>query len=74
MNLAKIPQFCAIGDAMTESPDPLYLHETRATGVVVVQIALMALATAAVILIAVHRTIVGIPWSLEDVLTMVALV
>lgn len=59
---------------MAESLDTLYLHETRATRVVVVQIALIALATAAVILIAIHRTILGIQWRLEDVLTVAALV
>lgn len=59
---------------MTQFLDPQYLHETRATRIVVVQIVLMTLATAAVFLIAVHKTVRGIPWRLDDILIMVALV
>lgn len=66
-----------MGDAMTESTNPQYLHETRTTRVVVVQIALMTLATAAVVLIAIDKMIRRThyaPWLLETVLTTAAMV
>ena len=59
---------------MTESLDSLYLHESRATTVVVVQTVLMILATVAVILVAIHKTIRDSLWSLEAFLIMAALV
>lgn len=59
---------------MTESLNPQYLHETRTTRVVVVQIALMTLVTAAVTLIAIDKMIRRTHCVLETMLTTAAMV
>lgn len=59
---------------MTGSLDPLSLDETRATRIIVVQIAMMVLATAAVILIVIFKILRGIPWGSDHMLTIAALV
>lgn len=72
--LSLISHFCAIYVAITESLDLLYLHETRAPRVIAVQIGLMTLATVAVILIAIQKSICRCSWSLDVILTIVPLV
>lgn len=59
---------------MTMSLDPQHLRETRVTKIMVVQTALMTLATAAVILIAIEKMIRRTTHGLEAILITAAMV